>query len=219
MKSRAISIKSFVTFALWGAVLSGCGAADPATDLLAGEPPRVEPQQLDPGGLVWREITIAFDDGTPLATIYLFNQALGGFATGAEYWYVDQSAVGDLGERPLRFTVTDESTTTPPSDPGYASEQRFVLKENVSWGTGWITDPVSGGTLYTGSDANGSFVGLRLFATSSGLSQIVWYQEEPTPGCSVCNNVTPSGTFSVSSGPVAPAKGWLGYDISQTTGD
>jgi hypothetical protein len=53
--------------------------------------------QLDPGYSVWRQITLTLDDGNQLATVYVFNQALGAFVTGREYWYVNQGAVGEIG--------------------------------------------------------------------------------------------------------------------------
>jgi hypothetical protein len=224
MKDHAISIPrgartaAFALLALWGATLSGCGAADPGDEPLAAEPPPAEPQQVDPGGKVWRQITLAFADGTPLATIYVFNQALGTFVTGREYWYVNRGALVEIGKNNLSITATDMGTTTPPADPGYASEQRFNLNENVSWGAGWTTDPYHTGALYTGTDPNGNPLALRIFNSSSGLTGVVWYQAGTDGGCSVCTNVTPVGTFSLGSGAWALPPGYTGHDIAQNTG-
>jgi hypothetical protein len=196
--------------------LSACGAGEPGAASLSGEPP-VEPQQLDPGFKVWRQVTLTFASGVPLATVYVFNRALGGYRTGVEYWFVNRDAVSLVGRSDLTIAAVDESTTGAPTDPGYTHEQTFDLDANASWGTGWTTDPVSGGSLYDGGDANGKFIGLRLFtnAARTSIDRIVWYQDAPRG--SVVVNVTPSGTFSVSAGSVAPPTGTFGFDVSQTT--
>jgi hypothetical protein len=215
--NRRARAGAFALLALWGATLSGCGAVDPGAETLADEPPRAEPQQLDPGTKVWRQVTLTFADGTPLATIYVFNRALGSYVTGHEYWYVNRSALVELGKSNLSIRATDESTTTPPSDPGYANEQRFVLNENVSWGAGWTTDPYSTGSLYTGADPSGNPLALRLFTSSSRITTVVWYQAGTDGGCSVCTNITPAGTFSMSSGAWTLPPGYVGHDIAQST--
>jgi hypothetical protein len=173
--------------------------------------------QIDPGDKVWRQIVLTFGDGTQLATIYVFNQALGSYTTGHEYWFVNKGSLGDLGTAGLSIAVTDETSMTAPPDPGYGSEQKFVLAENVSWGSGWTTDPRSGGSLYTGYDANGDALALRLYTsgTPAKLSAVVWYQilASGSPA-----NITPSGSFSTATGSVSVPSGETGYDIAQNTG-
>src|SRR5262249_16690263 len=153
----------------------------------------------------------------PLATLYVFSQAIGTFQVGKEYWYVNRNAVSTIGSADLSITITDHDNSETPQDPGYGSEQKFALAENVSWGSGWTTDPVSGGSLYTGADPNGNPQGLRLFTAgvSGRITRIVWYQAL-TSGSPA--NITPGGTFSVGSGAFGVPSGETGYDISQTTG-
>ena len=208
---------ALVVLALASAALPACGAVDPGTEAAAENPPRAEPQQLDPDQSVWRKFTFDFNSDLHLATVYVFNQPLGSYQTGTEYWFVNKANVGKIGTRALTITATDESSTTAPPDPNYLSEQRFTLAENVSWGTGWTTDPVSGGSLYTGTDPERNFVGLRLFTSGTSVSHIVWYElADGSGGCTVCN-LTPAGTFSVTTGAVTPPAGTYGYDISQNT--
>jgi hypothetical protein len=196
---------------LAGILLLGCGAADP--DPLAGEAGLVRAQQLDPGVDIWRQVVLTFADSTPFATVYVFNQPLGHFVPGREYWYVNLSSLGELGNQGLNIAVTDEISRSPPPDPGYSSEQRFVLNENASWGSGWTTDPLSGGSLYTGYDANGNPQGLRIHAGTE-VSSITWYQVLASGSPS---NITPGTTFSTAVGSMNVPPGTTGYDINQST--
>src|SRR5262249_40077556 len=127
-----------------------------SSDLLPGLGAQNKPirLQLDSGTSVWCKIQFVWaDSGAALATVYIFNQALSPFVTDKEYWYVNKSGLSKLGTAGINISVTDESSMTAPSDPGYASEQKFGFVQNLSWGTGWTTDPLSGsGSLYDGPD-------------------------------------------------------------------
>jgi Caspase domain len=171
-------------------------------------------EQIDGGTFVYRKLVMSFPDGSQLATVYVFNQAIGSFVTGKEYWYVNVSTLGNLGTYALTIGVTDSSSTTPPSDPNYAVEQRFTQSQSPGWGTGWTTDPTSGGYLYAGP----SNLYLRLFLSTSSpalVNRVVWYQV--LAGGSPAN-IDPAGSWSTSSGSVTVPSGDAGYDINQSTG-
>jgi hypothetical protein len=174
---------------------------------------RVKTAQIDPGSTVWRQVVLNFADSTAFATVYVFNQPLGHFVPGREYWYVNLGSLGDLGNQALSISVTDQISRSAPPDPGYASEQRFILNENASWGAGWTSDPVSGGSLYTGFDANGNPQGLRVHAGTK-VSSIAWYQVLAS-GSPV--NITPGTSFSTAEGSMSVPPGCTGYDVNQTT--
>lgn len=170
--------------------------------------------QIDSGNLNWRQINLVFNDSqsTRLAVVYVFNQAMGSFSTGTEYWYVNEGAISLLGSHAIVISHTDSSGTTAPPDPSFSMEQRFTLAENVSWGSSWSSDPVSGGTLHSGP--GGMYLRISKALIGSILTRVVWYQVLAS-GSSPAN-ITPNGTFSVVSGSVTPPSGYVGYDISQT---
>jgi hypothetical protein len=96
--------------------------------------------------------------------------------------------------------------------------QHFVLDENPSggWGSGWTTDPVSGGYLFY-SWGLPFYLRVQLAYGTAGntVSQITWYQVLPS-GTSPAN-ISPGGNFGMTSGSVTIAPGYTGYDVSQAT--
>jgi hypothetical protein len=189
---------------------TGCAPVDPADE--DGQVGEAQQAQVDPNVKVWSRVTMTLADpaSTPFATVYVFNRALGAYQTGTEYWFVNLNSTSLLGRYALNMVQTDQTTTSPPPDPAYASEQSFSLPEFVSWGTGWTTDPGSGGSLYSGPSQHS----LRLTTGSSGLSNIRWYQviaSTATP-----HNLTVNGLFTVGATSVSVPSGYLGYSISQT---
>ena len=190
---------------------TGCAPADPAEgEEGVGE---VQQPQLDPSQRVWLQVTMTFSDpaSTPFATIYVFNQALGSYQTGTEYWFVNLNSTELLGRYPLDIVSVPQSTTTPPPDPAYSSEQGFSLPEFVSWGTGWTTDPVSGGSLYSGPGQRS--LRLTKSATTSALVYITWYQV--IASTATAQNITVNGHFTHGTSSVSVPSGYLGYRISQ----
>jgi hypothetical protein len=189
--------------------LAGCAFETSTEDVGTAEE-----RQIDPNVRGWRSYTMTFDDAshTPFGQIYLFSSTLGSYQPGLEYWYVNRDSLSLLGNTTLSITVTNYSNSVTPTDPGYASEQTFthVTYPTGGWGTGWTTDPVSGGSLYGGS--NQRYVRLKTGGTPLGISNVTWYQV--LPSTSTPANITPSGTFSVSTAVSVPT-GYLGYHISQ----
>lgn len=200
------------TAALLGLVgafcFTGCAPVDPTDDEELGE---AQQPQIDPGERVWRRVTLTLTDSanTPVATVYIFNRPLGSYATGTEYWFVNLSSLSGLATYALNIASTVETTLTAPPDPAYSSEQAFSLPNLVSWGTGWTTDPGSGGTLFKGPNQQA----LRLTTGSTGLTNIRWYQviaSAATP-----YNLTVNGSFTHDGSSVSVPSGYLGYSISQ----
>ena len=183
---------------------------------LAGQDKAI-PLQLDGGSSVWRSITFTWaDDGSAMATVYVFNQNLGTFVTGKEYWYANRDTLSKLGRTGLTITVTDSNSLTPPSDPGYTVEQRFTQTQSPGWGTGWTTDPVSsGGYLYTGP--SGYYLRLKnTTLTPPTINEVTWYQvlSSGSPA-----NIDPAGSWANSgTGSVTVPSGSTGYDINQASG-
>jgi hypothetical protein len=170
--------------------------------------------QLDGGNKVWRGFVLTLNNpaNTPLGEVFVFNQAVGSFVTGTEYWYVNQDSLANLGKDAIVIAYTDSSSMTAPSDPGYKNEQTFTNAQNVSWGSGWTTDPLSGGSLFRGP---GSSTYLRLNKSSASppsLTSVAWYQilSGGTP-----SNISPSGTFNVGLSVTVPS-GDTGYDVQQS---
>jgi hypothetical protein len=201
-------------FFVGASCFTGCAPVDPAD----GEEQIDEAQQpqVDPGEKVWRQITLTFADPatTPLATIYVFNKVLGGFQPGTEYWYVNLDGVRLIGHYSLDIVSSDQRTMAVPLEPRYTSAQRFSLPEfpEGGWGTGWSSDPVSGGSLYSGPDQ----VSLRLTTTSSpaSLDSVTWYQ---VIASTTAYNITPSGNFTLGASRVTVPSGYRGYNVSQAT--
>ena len=200
------------TAALLGLVsafgFAGCAPADPADDELVGEAQQAE---IDPNVKVWMQMKLTMADPahTPLATVYIFNRALGSYHTGTEYWFVNLASMGLLATYGVDIVSTSSFTTTAPPDPAYASEQAFTLPNLSAWGTGWTADPGSGGVLYSGPSQQS----LRLTTGSTGLTNIRWYQviaSTATP-----HNLTVNGSFTHSASSVSVPSGYLGYSISQ----
>jgi hypothetical protein len=197
------------TTALLGLVGAFCftGCA-PADDEDLGEAQQAE---INPDVKVWFKMNINLADSTntPVATMYIFNRPLGSYVTGTEYWFVNLSSLSSLGTYGLNITSTAQGTTAIPPDPYYASEQAFSLPNLSAWGTGWTTDPGSGGSLFSGPSQQS----LRLTTGSTGLTNIRWYQviaNTATP-----HNLTVNGSFTHSASSVSVPSGYLGYSISQ----
>ncbi len=174
--------------------------------------------QIDGGNDVWRSIQmVCADTGAAIAQVHIYNEIIGSFQTGIEYWYVCRSNLSRLGSAGVNITVTDSNSRTGPSDPGYSPEQKFSQAQNPSggWGTGWTTDPVSGGHLYTGP--NGSYFRIKLSTDSPPIiTYVAWYQvlSSGSPA-----NLDPTGSWTVnSSGSVSVPSGSTGYDINQSNG-
>ena len=172
----------------------------------------VQQAEINPEVRVWLEVLIRAQDpaNTPVATVYIFNQVLGAYQTGTEYWFVNLASISLLSTYGLDIVSTASGTTTAPPDPAYASEQAFSLPNLSAWGTGWTTDPGSGGTLYSGPSKQS----LRLTTGVSGLANIRWYQviaSTATP-----HNLTVNGLFDIRTTSVAVLSGYKGYSISQS---
>lgn len=185
----------------------GCAAATD-DDERVGE---AEQPQFDLSPQAWRKTTMTFVDSanTPFATVFVFTQAMYGYTTNTEYWFVNRNSLSELGSYALSMATTDYPSTVIPVDPGYANEQTFTQVQNVSWGTGWSTDPVSGGSLYAGP-GNKWF---RFKTSGSNVSDVTVYQTllvGSTPA-----NITPSGTYSVAGSSVTPSRGYVGFSIEQ----
>ena len=203
-------------FGLVGAFcFTGCAPADPADE--EEQVDEAQQPQLDPGERVWSKVTLTFADPstTQLGTIYVFNQALGSYVTGTEYWHINLNSVGLIGQYSLNIVTANQGSAGAPASSVYASEQAFSLPEFPvgGWGTWWSTDPVSGGSLYNGPSQKS----LRLSKTTSPASvdRITWYQviaSTATPA-----NITPNGAFTLaaSGASVAVPSGYRGYDVSQ----
>jgi hypothetical protein len=146
------------------------------------------------------------------------NTMFRGFSPGTEYWYVNLSSLSLFGSYRLYAASTDYGSTPAPTSPGYASQQAFQLAENPSggWGSGWTTDPVSGGFLYSAWAVPGVYLRVTIAygSLSNTVGNITWYQvlSSGSPA-----NLAPGGNFSVSSGSVPVGSGYTGYDISQAT--
>lgn len=190
--------------------LTGCASGDAADeDEAVGD---VQQAEVDPGLKVWDQMKMTFGDtaNTPLATVYIFNRPLGSYQTGIEYWFVNSSSLSLLGSYGLTMVSTASSSGTAPPDPAYSSEQAFSLPNLSAWGTGWTTDPASGGTLYSGPSQQA----LRLTTGSTGVTNIRWYQviaSTATP-----HNLTVNGSFTVGASSVSVSTGYKGYSIAQT---
>lgn len=193
---------------------TGCVVGDPTDEETDGPVVTARQREIDSGTRVWRKYLMTLNDTahTQLATVYLFNQVLGSYVPGTEYWFVNGNATSMIGRYALTISVADSISTTPPPDPSYASEQSFTLSQSSSWGTGWSSDPVAGGTLYNGPN----HLSLRL-VTSTGsaptITEIAWYQAIPSGNTAA--NFTPIGVFSAGSSSFAVPPGYLGYDINE----
>lgn len=218
---------SVLKFALPAAALAlvGCVAESGEPE---GEVGTAAQKQIDGGIKVWRQYTILFANGNELARINVVNSTGCGFSGGTEYWYANRSNLSSLGSMGLSITYTEGPTSWPtgctlppdpcnpapglPPDPCYVNEQSFTQPTNPSggWGTGWTSDPQSGGTLHTASGG----IALRLeksSATPPTLTGVTWYQiiaSTATP-----QNINPAGTFSVASSLTVP-RGYRGYHIT-----
>lgn len=189
---------------------TGCAPVDGADE--DGPVGDVQQAEIDPGVKVWDQMKMTFGDpaNTPFATIYIFNRALGSYQTGTEYWFVNLNSVSLLGTYGLNMVSTASSSGTAPPDPAYSSEQAFSMPNLSAWGTGWTTDPASGGTLYSGPSQQA----LRLTTGSTGVTNIRWYQviaSTATP-----HNLTVNGSFTLGASSVSVPSGYKGYSIAQT---
>src|SRR5689334_11482306 len=80
---------------------TGCAPVDP-TDAQEQIDEAQQPQ-LDPGDKVWSSMTLTFADPstTQLGTVYVFNQTLGSYVAGTEYWFVNLNSIGLIGQYSL----------------------------------------------------------------------------------------------------------------------
>jgi hypothetical protein len=200
---------------LGAAWLSGCAFdASNESDEHVGA---AEQRQIDSGTSHWRKLIFYQnnDSGPEFGELIAVNRSSGGFVAGNEYWYVDKSALGNLGTSNVYISYSDGIGT--PSAPSYSNMQSFTMVTNPTggWGSGWTSDPLASlGKLYQ----NGSH-SLRLQTTGSGSSTTVtavaWYQVIPSGNSPA--NIAPSGTFGYASGgSVTVGTGNLGYAINQT---
>ena len=191
--------------------LVGCSGG-PEDDQPSASVAQLEQPQIDTGTLQWRLVTFRFQDWarTPFAAVFLFNKDTGKYLQGHEYWFVNTASLSLLGTSGLSVNTTTSSSPTPPSDPGYANEQSFELAASTKWGSGWTTDPLTGGKLYTASSGQA----LRVTQGQNKVTSIAWYQVIPTS--EKPKQLTPSPSFSVGGWSVPVPTGSVGFDISQT---
>ncbi len=187
----------------------GCIGADEGAD---GDLGTAALPQIDASERVWRDFALTFGDParTELGHVHVVREAVGTYVPGTEYWYVNEDSLDNLGRYPLDISHVEEDSTTAPPAPRYAGAQTFTLPQSVSWGTGWTTDPVSGGTLHGGP--NGVYLRLERDPSTALLAAITWYQVLPSEATP--HNITPDGTFSITTSVSVPAN-HVGYDISQ----
>jgi hypothetical protein len=196
--------------ALTSVLAAGC-AVEPAddTDFPAG----AHEQQIDTGWTSVRRVTMTLADRahTPFATVIMVSRATGTFQPGVEYWYVNRDAVSLLGGAPLDITTTDYSTGGL-EDPHYRNEQTFsqIQFPTSGWGSGWTSDPLSGGKLL--GDGVSTYVRVTADPPGENVTDVAWYQI--IPATQSPRWLTPSGRFSPATGVYVPT-GYLGYDIDQ----
>ncbi|KYF95606.1 hypothetical protein BE17_33810 [Sorangium cellulosum] len=197
MEWRSILLGAFVCSSLFTA---GCYATSEGDAEDVGE---VASPQLDPDGKAWRLFQLTLG-GNPLArSLVIGGSNIANYSAATEYWYVDTAALPALGTTNLVFSYTSGSSA-PPSQSG---AQTFALPRDVAWSS-FMTDPVSGGSLYKKDN-----VYLRIAKSANGLTRLTWYQVLPSGA--VAANVVPSGTFSPVSGPVSVPSGHVGHYIDQ----
>jgi hypothetical protein len=178
-----------------------------------------KPLEVDSGLDVWRQYWFNFTDAndTAFATLIIVNSNFTGFSTGTEYWYINLSSFNLLGSNALLCSSTDYGSSPAPVAPKYSSMQSFTMVQSPAggWGSGWTTDPVSGGYLFSSWGLPGSY--LRVTLTSgtgaASVSALTWYQvlASGTPA-----NIVPGGHMPATSGAVSVPSGYTGYDISQS---
>ncbi len=200
-----------IRIVMLGAVLAatGCASVGPAPE---GALASAQEPQLDYNiGGAWRNYTLT-TGSTQVAHVYTFSAAFDGFSTGTEYWYVNRDSLGTAAKNGLSISYVDEPSTTTPENPGYKDEQSFTNAENVSWGSGWTTDPLSGGALVGGP--GGLYLRFKLSTLSPPtFTSLAWYQVLPSG--STPANIAPSGSFPLV-GSVSVPGGSEGFDISQS---
>lgn len=93
---------------------TGCAPVDEGDDPQVDE---TQQAQVNPDVKVWLELSMRMTDPsrTPLATMYVFNQALGSYQTRTEYWYVNLDSMSLLGLYDIEVTSTAQDTTTAPN--------------------------------------------------------------------------------------------------------
>jgi hypothetical protein len=176
------------------------------------------PLEVDSGLDVWRQYTLTFNDSnsTVFGTIIIVNSDIfTGFTIGTEYWYLNKGSFTLLGDYGLNITYADNGEGTTPQDPGYSSEQAFTITQDPSpgWGSGWTTDPVSGGYLFSGRSPAGSYLRVGFAGRTGDVGTITWYQVLASGSPA---DYTPSGSWGTGSGSVSVPSGSTGYDICQT---
>ena len=166
------------------------------------------------------QYALQFNDSntTTFATVIIVNTTqFSGFTTDTEYWYVNLGSLSLLGSYSLNVYASTYGSSPAPVAPKYSGGmQAFTLAENPGWGSGWTTDPVSGGYLFSSWGLPGVYlrVGIAYGTHGDTVSQLTWYQVLSSGSPS---NISPSGHMPATSGSVSVSSGYTGYDISQAT--
>ncbi len=173
------------------------------------------PLEVDPGIDNYRAIVMTLSDGTQLATVYIFNEDLGTYVTGKEYWFINRNALTNLGRYGMSISVTDSNSNTPPGDPGYTSEQAVAPSHLSNWGTGWTTNPYSTGQLFAGP--SGFYLRIQTLATSPPLIDGVICMQVLASGTPA--DIDPAGSWTAEGeSSVSVPRGSTGYDIAHISG-
>lgn len=167
--------------------------------------PSAEPAQVSPWRYGYRQYDFTFENDAPLASILVIgNSDMGSYLARTEYWYVETSSLQYLGSEDLEVEHVD-GTGTPPSLTG---DQEFTQPVFPTWNS-FTSDPVDAGHLYGGAQAH-----LRIKTDAGEILRVTWYQTVDHDGDP--KNVTPDGTYTVSSGSVPIPSGDDGYYIDAT---
>lgn len=161
--------------------------------------------QLDNGTHGWEKHYWYFEEcgwGCRFAELLVIGEAdVGEFRAGREYWYVDSSHLGELGQDNLVIETTS-GLTDPPEPSG---DQEFTQPVSATW-MRFTSDPVSGGYLYDGDGQH-----LRIAVSSGEVSRITWYQTLPTNEDP--ENLVLDPVMEVGSGSVGVPTGEYGYYV------
>jgi hypothetical protein len=156
--------------ALWGATLSGCGAKDPGGESLAEEPPSLQTQQIDPGGIDYVIYTLTQDAAT-IGQVLVTNTAGDGYAANTEYWYMaapvsNNQALTFAGGRALSWSL-------PPPGLGTLS---FTTARTPTWTLGTSVRIMNVYQDPNGAEYDG--IDWQMTETSGAWSgQITWWSD------------------------------------------
>lgn len=129
------------------------------------------------------------------------DTAVGGYQAHTEYWFVESSYLGELGQDNLIIETT-WGLTDPPEPSG---DQEFTQPVAATW-THFSSDPVSGGYLYSGSGQH-----LRIGVSSGEIARLTWYQT--IPAIDTPENLVLGGALEAVSGDVGVPSGEYGYYV------